>query len=387
MAGFTPRFIPSAAAALTLAVALSLTMSAPAAARVGWGRPFQLAPPGTLDVQPPQLAISSAGSAAAAFGIGDVDSPGSAQGYLTLRSASRKVAPAASIPGAAEILALAYDGRKLELLTGSDSSQQTCCSAARAVQIAPSGRIGRPRTLVGGLAGDATGQLLRLGDGRMLATIATASGVWVAQSTSGTRFAGSHRLTRAGQMPESMAAAWLGGDSTIVAWTAVRGVAGDSTPGSVSYALGSRKHAPSSPRTAVRAPAGHRIDELGVAPSATGETVAWVESWYDARGGYHSVVRASDVGRGARARTLSPAGRLASGLTFAGDSAGDQALSWEECTFGDSCTVQAATRRAEGSFGPVRTLGSVDPSQAPALAIGPGGEAVVGLVRAGAPFA
>ncbi|MGH2859002.1 MAG: hypothetical protein ACRDMJ_16125, partial [Solirubrobacteraceae bacterium] len=35
----------------------------------------------------------------------------------------------------------------------------------------------------------------------------------------------------------------------------------------------------------------------------------------------------------------------------------------------------------------VRTLGSVDPSQAPALAIGPGGETVVGWVRAGAPFA
>ncbi|MGH2875518.1 MAG: hypothetical protein ACRDLV_04640 [Solirubrobacteraceae bacterium] len=380
-----PRSISAAVAALTLALAMAL--APPAVARAGWSRPFQLAPPGTLDVQAPRLAISPTGSAAAAFGIGDVDTPGSFGAYLTLRSSRRRVAPPAAVPGAAETLALAYDGRYLELLIGSHSAGMTCCSGARAIRVGPGGRLERPRTLVRGLAGATTGRLLTLGDGGMVAAIATARGVWVVQSRHGNRFARTHRLTRARQMPESLAAAWLGGDGSIVAWTAARGGAGDSAPGSVSYALGSRTRAPAAPRTAVRVAAGHRIDELGVAPSATGETVAWIESWYDARGGYHSVVRASDIGRGARARTLSPAGRLASGLTFAGDPAGDQSLSWEACTPSAACVVQAATRRARGSFGRRHTLGPVDLSQAPSLAIGPDGETVVGWVRGGSPFA
>lgn len=364
-----------------------MALAPPAFARAGWGRPFQLAPPGTLDVQAPRLAIASTGAAAAAFGIGDVDSPGSFDAYLTLRSSRRRVTPPAAIPGAAETLALAYDGRYLELLTGTSSASQTCCSAARAIRVRPDGHLERPRTLVRGLAGATTGQLLTLGDGRMVAAVATARGVWVAQSSRGNRFARTYRLTRARQMPESLAAAWLGGESSIVAWTAARGVAGDSAPGSVSYALGSRSRAPATPRTAVRAPAGHRIDELGVAPSATGETVAWIESWYDAHGGYHSVVRASDIGRRAQVRTLSPAGRLASGLTLAGDRAGDQSLSWEACTASAACVVQAATRRARRSFGRRRTLGPIDSSQSPALAIGPDGETVVAWAHGGSPFA
>ena len=66
-------------------------------------------------------------------------------------------------------------------------------------------------------------------------------------------------------MPETLAAAWLGGESTVVAWTAATGVAGQAYPRTISYAQGARTHAPRTVQTAVTVAAGHRIDELGVA--------------------------------------------------------------------------------------------------------------------------
>jgi len=55
----------------------------------------------------------------------------------------------------------------------------------------------------------------------------------------------------------------------------------------------------------------------GEAARTGGATAAWVESWYDKSGGYHSIVRAMDIAPHATVRNLSPANRLASGLSFA----------------------------------------------------------------------
>ena len=122
----------------------------------------------------------------------------------------------------------------------------------------------------------------------MLAAVATERGVWVVQSAKANRFGAQHLLTRGGQMPETLDAAWLGGESSIVAWTSANGIAGQAAPRSISYALGSKTGAPHGVKTAVTVPAGHRIDELGVAARGGGATVAWVESWYDKGGAYHS---------------------------------------------------------------------------------------------------
>jgi hypothetical protein len=374
---------------LGLAVAaLALVPSAglPAAAQAKWGAPFQFAKPGTLDVVAPVLAISGSGAAAAAFGIQDVDTPGVSQGYVTLRPAHSAAGNPIAVPGAQEILAATYDGGSLELLTGAASATQTCCSGAQAVQVSAGGRVARARTLIGGLAGATQGRLLALKDG-MLAAIATERGVWVVQAGKANRFGGQHLLTHGGQMPEALDAAWLGAESTIVAWTAATGVAGQAAPRSISYALGAKTHAPRGAKTAVTVPAGHRIDELGVAARHGGATAAWVESWFDTGNTYYSIVRAMDIAPHAMVRNLSPANRLASGLSFAGDVGGDQALAWQSCTFQAACQTQVDGRGARGSFGPVRTLGAIDASQEPSLAVGAHGQVLVGWVRGGKPVA
>ncbi|MHB1570951.1 MAG: hypothetical protein ACYC0H_17350, partial [Solirubrobacteraceae bacterium] len=186
----------------------------------------------------------------------------------------------------------------------------------------------------------------------------------------------------------SLSAAWLGGERTVVAWTAASGAAGASDPGAVRYALGSRSAAPTHPLTAVRAAAGHRIDELAVAPGGRGAgTAVWIDSWFDAGGAWHAQVRATDLGAGGGTQTLSPPWRVASGLSVAGDQAGYQAAAWQSCTTSGSCNALVTVRRSGGGFSSVRSLGPVDPGQPPALAVGPGGAVVVAFVRGGRPWA
>jgi hypothetical protein len=132
---------------------------------------------------------------------------------------------------------------------------------------------------------------------------------------------------------------------------------------------------------------GHRIDELAVARRGSSATLAWIESWYDSSGNYHSQVKAADIGAHLRIRAISPANRLASGLSFAADPAGDQGLAWESCTTGASCTVGTAVRGAQARFGVSTTLGAIDAAQTPAIAVGSSGRVLVGWVHGGQPVA
>jgi hypothetical protein len=367
-------------------VAASFAGFAPVA-QAGWSKPFEFAKPGTLDYLPAQLAFSANGGSAAAFGIEDVDTPGSSQAYLTSRSPGGALGVPLQIGGAQQILALSFDGGALELLTGASPAGQSCCSSAQAIQLSARGQLGRARTLVGGLTGDTLGQLLTLGDGQMLATVATERGVWVVQSSRGNRFATPHRVSGVRQEPESMAAAWLGGERTIVAWTAGTGTAGATSARSIDVAIGSRTSAPGHARVALTVASGHEIDELGVARRGSTATLAWIESWFDRQGDYHSEVRAADLSAHPRIRTLSPANRLASGLSFAAGSAGDQGVAWQSCTVNASCTVQSAVRGAQAAFAGVSSLGASDPSESPAVSVGPRGQVLVGWVKGGRPTA
>lgn len=369
-----------------LAALALVALALPAAARAAWTRPFQMAPPGTLDVAAPAVAIAGDGDAAAAFGLQDVDVPGSAQGWLALRAANGALSPAQALPGTSQVLSLTYDGRSLELLTGTAPAGQTCCSSAQAMAIV-GGRPRAPRTLVGGLTGATDGQLLTIGQTRMLAAVATERGVWVAQSSGGDRFGSQHRLTGTDEMPQALAAVALGGGDSLVAWSQATGPAGAADPRTIAGAAGSRRRAPHRTRTLVTVRSGHRIDEIGLAPRAGKATLAWVESWFDAHGAYHSVVREMDIVPHATARTLSPAGRLASGLSVAGDAAGDQAVTWASCTSAGACSADVAVRRAKRQFGSERALGAIDSDQSPALAVSGRGRALVGWVRGGDPVA
>ena len=386
------RIVRRRGAAVAAALALA-AIALPPSAQANWGRAFQIEPPGTLDLLSPAVAFSSGGAATAAFGITDVDTPGSSQALVAQLApggypAPPQVAPPAGVGGAAQVLAMAYDGRSAELLTGVAARGRDCCASAEIVHVGQGGKPWRPRVVVGGLAGATSGQLLTLADGQMLAAVATQRGVWVSQSPRGDRFTHQHLLTGRGEMPESLAAAWLGGERTLVAWTAASGAAGASDPGAVRYAIGSRSAAPAHQLTAVRVARAHRIDELAVAPGGGGSgTAAWIDSWPDSRGGWHAQVRTTDVGSGGGTQTLSPAWRLASGLSLAGDQAGDQAAAWESCTTSGFCNALVAVRRHGGRFTSARSLGPVDPGQPPALAVGPGGEIVVGLVHQGRPWA
>ncbi len=364
------------------AIAVSAVL-APAAAQAGWGPRFQLAAPGGLDTIPAQVDFSPSGAAAAAFGVTDLDHPAVSNAFVTVRSPGGAVAKPLHVPGAQQVLSLTFAGSSVELLTGTSPPGLACCSAAQAVELTNRGRFMRPRTLVSGLVGNSLGQLVTLAGGRMLAAIASGNGVWAAQSVSGDRFAATHRLTSAPELPESLAATSLGSGNSVVAWTAAP--APRALARSIFIATGSKLSGPRRARAALTVPAGHRIDQLGLAANASTPTVAWIESWFDRRGGYHSEARVADLTARPLVRTLSRANQVVSGLAFAGDAVGDQAVAWKVCPALSSCTLQAALRRAGASFAAPASLGPIDPSQAPALAVGGNGEALLGWVRLGHP--
>ena len=362
--------------------------ASPAPARGAWGRPFDFAAPTRADAAGPQLAFSPAGASAAAFGFSDVDAPGSEQAWLTPRSAGGRVGSARRVAGAARVLAMAYRGSTLELLAGTSPSALDCCSAAETIAVGADGRPGRARPLVSGLAGATSGRLLTLGNGRMVAAIATERGVWASQSSSGDRFGPARLISTGAQEPTAMDATWLGGGSSTVVWIAGTGVAGSVAPRTIDASSGSASGGPGRAHAVLTVPAGHRIDELAVARGRGGRpTLAWIESWYDGRGGHHARVETADLSTRPRAGPLSPDDRLASGLSLAADPSGDQAIAWQSCSPAPSCSVQAVGRPATGRFGSVRTLGAADATAAPSLAIAPTGQVVVGWVRGGHPVA
>ncbi|MGA9858768.1 MAG: hypothetical protein WBQ18_12970 [Solirubrobacteraceae bacterium] len=366
-------------------LAAVLAAAFPGIAQARWSHSFDFAPPGTLDVQGVRLALSPSGAAAAAFGIQDVDVPGSAQADVTLRSSQGTVGQPAPVSGAAQILAAAYDRGDLALLTGTAGTGQICCSNAQATTVGADGRQSAPQTLVGGLAGPALGQLVALADGHVIAAVATERGVWVMQAGSRGRFGAQHLLTLGGKMPETLAATRAGANGTVLAWTAATGIPGTADPRTISVAEGVRGAAPRRVRTAITVPAGHRVDELGIAARGATETLTWIESWFDRSGAYHAVVRAADLVPHAATRTLSPGGSVAAGLQFAGDPTGDQTIVWQSCASSGACAVRMASRTAHGTFGGSRVLGAADPTQAPALAVGTGGQALAGWTLGGHP--
>jgi hypothetical protein len=304
-----------------------------------------------------------------------------------VRAADGATSPTWAIPNASQILAFAYDGSGLELMTGSTTSGLDCCSSSEAVRFTGGGTLQRPQTLVGGLTGPTLAQLVVLGDARMLAAIATEQGVWTLESNHSGRFTGKRRLTRSGQTPQSLSATWLGGENSLVAWTAASGPPGSANPRSISYAQFAKAGSPSATHVLQTVPAGHRIDELDVARRGSRATAAWAESWYDARGNYHSQIRAADFSSHPSARSLSAVNGQASGISLAANAAGAQAVAWETCTSSGTCSVRVATRGPKGQFGFPVALGGIDATQTPSVAVGPGGQVVVGWVRNGQPVA
>jgi hypothetical protein len=345
-----------------------------------WSRPVRFAQPVSVDVTAPRLAFSGAGLGAIGFAVEDQDSPAGSTAFATTRSWWGKLSPPRQIPGSQQVLGLAWGGRTLELLTGDSPSGQSCCSAAGVVGMTTGGRFDRQHQLVSGLAGATVGQLVVLGR-RMLAAVATERGVWVAQSSGSGRWRPARQLAGAGSPPESLAAIGLPKGRTAVAW-----VAGSSSligPRSVFIATGSASRPPRRGHAVITIARSHGIDEMAIAPGPGGATAAWIESWYDARGSYHSEVVEADLARPRRTSAFPVAGTIASGLAFAGDARGDQVLAWKACTWSANCSTQAAVRSGGKGFGGPARLGSIDASAAPALAVSAGGVALTGWIERG----
>jgi hypothetical protein len=351
----------------------------------GWGRPFRLTSPYSTDLTPASVAVAGNGAAAAGFSVQDQDHPAVSQPFVTMRSPGGRVSSPRAVPGAQLVLDLSYTGTTLKLLTGTSERGNACCSSVQAVSLS-GGRLGRPQTLVGKLTGATIGSLTTLPSGRLLATIATDRGVWVAQTQPGSGFGAAHRLTAGSAMPWTIAASADPRGQTVVAWTATHGQQGEVAPNQIVAAAGSERSAPSNARTVFTAAAGRSLDELVLAPAASAVTGGWIESWFD-RGAYRSQVVASDLAAGSRGRVFSVPGQTPSGLQIAGNGRGDELATWKLCGSPGTCTAMASVRRRGGQFGAAQGLGPIDPGQSPVAAVAADGDSLVGWIASGQAYA
>jgi hypothetical protein len=163
------------------------------------------------------------------------------------------------VPGAREVLDVAFQGATFELLVGTANAGAQCCSAAQVLGLSTAGTFGSPRTLVGHLTGAMQGRLVALGSGSMLAAVATAGGVWAAQANAGEQFGSAERLSPGGIQIEGLAASSPGDGRSVVAWTGTAGADDGAGPRSISVATGSAARRPAGHRTVVTVAPGHRM--------------------------------------------------------------------------------------------------------------------------------
>jgi hypothetical protein len=355
-----------------------------ASAPVGFSRPYQIAAPVNRDRLAPVLAYSPNDTVAAAFGSFNEDEPGSSSASLATRRPTGSFGAVRTVPGAQQVLSLAYPGQNLELLAGTSphvlefGTLEPCCSKVEAIPVTPTGGFGADHTVVSGLNGATQADLIPF-QGRLLAAVATEEGVWTAQSDTHGRFGPTRAMNLGGAFVEAMDAAAYGQGQTIVVWTA-RTSQFEPGPITIYDARGTTSAAPAAPAVAVTVPASHEIDQLVVAAHGSVPTVAWIESWFDSAGGFHSQAFAEDLAGRHIAQPLSSRSTLASGLALAAGAGDAQVVAFRACSTSGSCTVQAETRTA-GRFGPAQTLGRIDGSQLPAVAESAFGTALVGWVN------
>lgn len=379
------------AIAAALLSALGTSAAAPAAARqraaatkptphvravaAGFGRPFTIAPAALRDLTPALLAFAPSDAAAAAFGAAPEDDTTRSAGLLSAQALNGVFAPPRTVPGTQQVLSLAYRGSELVLLTGSSVGQNPCCSRARTV--AASGSFGTGHTVITGLAGPALGRLVTTGD-RLLAAVATEHGVWAAQSDTRGHFGPTVSLAPATSWPQSLDAAALAGGRTVIAWTSLPSQFAPG-PTQIFVATGSAAAVPRLASAAVTVPAGHQINELAVAAHGRVPTVAWIESWFDAAGTFHSRAYAADLAGRRTPQAVSAADQLASGLSLAAGAGGGQLLAYRGCDRAGRCVARAALRR-RGRFGAAQALGTIDPSQSPTATMSAAGYGLVGWI-------
>lgn len=354
----------------------ALVLPATAAARSGWSATVRVAA-APLDALTPQIAFSPGGQAAVAGAFVNPDAAMATRATLLLLGARGSSA----LGSRREPLDLGWFGRQFVVLAGTSGGGRVCC---RAIEVLAPGRHGyaRTATLLRGLIGSAIGRLVPAGRG-VLAAVGTAEGVWVAQARTGRRFGTPRRLTPAGAAPESLVATGMRAGRTMLAWAAGTVTSTVRTPAqSIVVATGTSTHAPAQPRTLLTLPDGEAASQLAVAAGPGAPTVAWVQGGFDSTGAYRAEIAAADVTGTPRERVFAQTGTV-SGLTAGADPRGGELLAWKVCDPAPVCHVVAVSRGGGGRFSVPVTLGTIDAAAEPAVAVGPGGSAVVGWIEDG----
>lgn len=363
-----------------VAAVLAICAASPAPAGARWTRAVDISGSSSVDVLGPQIAASQAGAFAVSFNEVNMDFPATAAAFVALASphGSFRTGRTAG-PAVQEVLSLAFSGRTLELLTARSPVGLPCCTTVQVIRRQANGTLGRPHTIVSGVGGPAIGQLVPLANGNLLAVIAGPARLWVTEAVRTGRFARPRGLTRRGVAPVALAVTGTPGGGSTVAWTQGAGR-------SVISANGPAGAAPSRPHTVLTVPAGHEIDGLQLVPRADGLTIGWTESWNDASGAYHSRAMAADLPgrrRRVRARALSAAADVASGLSLATDGGDDQVAAWDVCS-SDTCAVHASVRNAPRRwFRAASRLGRIDPGETPQVTSAPLGGSLAGWITGG----
>ncbi len=366
----------------------------------GLGRPFTIAAAAARDLGPAVLAFAPTDAAAAAFGIADEDDATTASARLALQQLTGSFAPARGVAHSQQVLAAAYRGDQLELLTGSSTGPYPCCSRVQALASS-----GAAHTVIAGLAGPALGRLVASGP-RLLAAVSSEHGVWAAQSDTRGSFGPTRDLVPATSWPQSLDATALAGGRTVVVWTA-RPSQFAPGPTAIYFAGGSAASAPSAPAVAIAVRPTHSVDEIAVAAHGAVPTVAWIESWYDTASVFHSEAYAADLAGSRTPQRISAPTEVASGLALAAADAGSgangakggnraksgngaggnggsgagQVLAYRACTRSGACVARAALRRRR--FGAATTLGPIDSTQFPAVAQSAGGASLAAWIAPG----
>jgi hypothetical protein len=329
------------------------------------------------------MAFSATGQTALGYTVFNEDHSERSQGFVAISAKNGRLGSPLRVPDTQQVLDLAFDGSDLDLLIGTSPVLRTCCSSARLIKIA-AGKPQHPRLIFRQLTGPTVGRLIMLPGGRLLSSVATAQGVWTALAGKKGRPAAARLLTPKTASLQTLGAAALRANHTVLAWTAIAPPAPSTTgPAAIMVANGTATRAPRRAHQAVTLAAGHQIDELAVGQGSSQGTLAWIESWTDSAGHLHSIAVVADLGRQIRSRTFEIPGLLASGLSLASDPSGAQVMAWKVCDLLGSCRVETVVKDAGRRFGQPISLGRIDPTATPAAAVSPQGEGLVGWVDGG----
>jgi len=364
----------------TIAAAAAIWGGAASTASAGWKPPVEIAAPSSIEVVGSEVASSQAGAAAVSFNEVNEDAQGTAAAFLSLASPHATFGAAQRLgAGAQEVLALAYSGTTLELLTARNTPGQPCCTTVDVTRRGPGGAFSGPQQLVSNVGGGTTGRLVPLADGRLLAVIGAPQGLWVAEARGTGWFARARALTPTGVSPVALGVTGTPDGGSTAVWTEGSGE-------SVFIASGAPGAPPSRPHTLLTVAPGHTIDDLQLVPRTGGLTVAWTESWTDALGQYHAHAMAADLLGSAqpiRPRALSAPANVASFLSLAADGHGDQVAAWNVCS-SDLCALQSSIRKAGGAwFGAPSRLGRIDAVAGPLVTMAPDRSSLIAWIRGG----